>query len=96
MSILNSAGVRELRQDASKLLDRVKAGETVEITEHGKPVALLTPIPESQWQHAIATGLIIPPVSNSGLKHALRITKTVKSNLSGSTLDRLLADRAAE
>ncbi len=36
-------GVRELRQHASRYLDRVKAGETVEVTERGRLVALLVP-----------------------------------------------------
>jgi prevent-host-death family protein len=38
-------GVRELRQNLSVYLDRVKAGETLEVTEHGRPVARLTPNP---------------------------------------------------
>lgn len=38
-------GVRELRQNLSVYLDRVKAGETLEVTEHGQPVARLTPNP---------------------------------------------------
>ena len=33
----------EFRQHASRYLDLVKAGETVEVTERGQPVALLTP-----------------------------------------------------
>jgi prevent-host-death family protein len=41
-----SVGVRELRQQASGLLRLVQQGETVEITDRGRPVALLTPIPE--------------------------------------------------
>ena len=36
-------GVRELRQNLSVYLDRVKAGETLEVTEHGYPVATLAP-----------------------------------------------------
>jgi prevent-host-death family protein len=36
-------GVRELRQNLSVYLDRVKAGETLEVTEHGRPVAQLGP-----------------------------------------------------
>ncbi len=40
-----SVGVRELRQRASELLRRVEAGETIEVTDHGRPVALLSPIP---------------------------------------------------
>lgn len=39
-------GVRELRQRASELLRRVEHGETIEVTDHGRPVALLTPLPE--------------------------------------------------
>lgn len=41
-----SVGVRELRQAASELLRRVEQGETIEITDRGRPVALLTPVPE--------------------------------------------------
>ena len=36
-------GVRELRQNASRYLARVKAGETVEVTERGVLVARLMP-----------------------------------------------------
>ena len=38
-------GVRELRQNLSVYLDRVKAGETLVVTEHGEPVARLGPPP---------------------------------------------------
>lgn len=38
-------GVRELRQRASELLRLVAGGETIEITDRGRPVALLTPLP---------------------------------------------------
>lgn len=40
-----SVGVRELRQRASELLRRVEAGETIEVTDRGRPVALLGPLP---------------------------------------------------
>lgn len=40
-----SVGVRELRQRASELLRRVAGGETIEITDRGRPVALLGPLP---------------------------------------------------
>jgi prevent-host-death family protein len=41
-----SVGVRELRQRASALLRRVEGGETIEITDRGRPVALLAPLPD--------------------------------------------------
>lgn len=40
-------GIRELRQRASEFLRRVEAGETIEVTNRGRPIALLTPIPEA-------------------------------------------------
>jgi prevent-host-death family protein len=39
-------GVRELRQNLSVYLRRTLAGETLEVTDRGQPVALLTPLPE--------------------------------------------------
>ena len=38
-------GVRELRQNLSVYLDRVKKGETLQVTEHGQPIAQLGPRP---------------------------------------------------
>ena len=43
-----SVGVRELRQRASELLRRVEAGETIEVTDRGRPVAVLAPVPEGE------------------------------------------------
>jgi prevent-host-death family protein len=38
-------GVRELRQNLSVYLARVVAGEALEVTDRGRAVALLTPLP---------------------------------------------------
>jgi prevent-host-death family protein len=38
-------GVRELRQNLSVYLERVVAGETLRVTDRGRPVALLVPLP---------------------------------------------------
>ena len=38
---MKRVGVRELRREASAILRRVAAGETVEITDRGRPVAVL-------------------------------------------------------
>lgn len=43
---MTSVGVRELRQRASELLRRVEHGETIEVTDRGRRVALLSPPPE--------------------------------------------------
>ncbi len=39
----SSVGVRELRQNLSKHLERVKGGETLTVTERGREVARLVP-----------------------------------------------------
>jgi prevent-host-death family protein len=41
-----SVGVRELRQNLSVYLRRVERGESLEVTDRGRPVALLGPLPE--------------------------------------------------
>ena len=41
MSHMERVGVRELRRDASAILRRVAAGETVEVTDRGRHVAVL-------------------------------------------------------
>jgi prevent-host-death family protein len=58
---MRRAGIRELRQQASALIRLVEAGETVEITDRGRPVALLTPIPDvSPLERLRAAGEVIP------------------------------------
>ena len=56
-------GVRELRQNLSVYLDRVKDGETLEVTEHGRPVARLAPLASgyaSSLDRLVAEGLAAP------------------------------------
>jgi prevent-host-death family protein len=58
---MTSVGVRELRQRASELLRRVSGGETIQITDRGRPVALLAPIPEANpLERMRASGEIVP------------------------------------
>ena len=51
-----SVGVRELRQHASALLRRVEDGETIEITDRGRPVAVLAPLPDDPLERLRASG----------------------------------------
>ena len=60
-------GVRELRQNLSVYLDRVKVGETLQVTEFGRVVALLTPLPAeklSPLERMVREGRAIPPVGS--------------------------------
>ncbi|HMR50451.1 MAG TPA: type II toxin-antitoxin system prevent-host-death family antitoxin [Arachnia sp.] len=59
-----SAGVRELRDHLSAHLAVVKNGETIVVTEHGKPVALLSPYRASSRLAAlIEQGIAHPPTA---------------------------------
>jgi prevent-host-death family protein len=59
---MTTVGVRELRQRASELLRRVEAGETIAVTDHGRPVALLAPLPEGDpLERLRAAGDAVPP-----------------------------------
>lgn len=59
-----SVGIRELRQHASDLIRRVEAGETVEITDRGRPVAVLAPLPDpGPTERLRASGDLVPAES---------------------------------
>lgn len=48
----DSVGVRELRQNLSRYLDRVKSGEALVVTERGREVARLLPAGPSADRYA--------------------------------------------
>jgi prevent-host-death family protein len=57
----STVGVRELRQNLSVYLRRVAAGEVFAVTEHGRPVAVLGPLPPSDaFERLVAAGVAHP------------------------------------
>jgi prevent-host-death family protein len=44
MPHMESVGVRQLQQNAADTVDRVRRGETIEVTVRGRPVAKLVPV----------------------------------------------------
>lgn len=61
-------GVRELRQNLSVYLDRVKKGEALTVTEHGTAVAILRPLPQvtSALDRLVAEGRARRPIRPLG------------------------------
>ena len=59
----SNVGVRELRQNLSVYLDRVKKGEVLTVTEHGAAVAILRPLPpaSSALDRLVAEGRVRRP-----------------------------------
>jgi prevent-host-death family protein len=57
-----SIGLRELRQRASEFLRKVEAGQTIEITSRGRPIALLVPLRgSSRVERLVREGRVTPP-----------------------------------
>ena len=59
-------GIRELRQNLSVYVKRVMAGETLEVTDRGRAVAVLAPLAEaSTWlDRLMASGRATTPVGD--------------------------------
>jgi prevent-host-death family protein len=55
-------GVRELRQHASRYLALVARGERIEVTDRGRPVAVLVPVQAQLWEDLLANGRMVQPV----------------------------------
>jgi prevent-host-death family protein len=54
--------IRELNQDTAGVLARVEAGESLEITNRGKPIARLVPAGVSdELSDLVAAGWVTPP-----------------------------------
>ena len=58
-------GIRELKNDLSRYIDRVRAGEEVIVTDRGRPVARLSPLDRAADRLAdlVAAGLVQPPTN---------------------------------
>lgn len=51
-----SVGIRELRQQASAVLRRVRGGEVVEVTDHGHPIARIVPLARTNLGQLVLDG----------------------------------------
>src|SRR5215831_1191142 len=56
-------GVRELNQHTSRVIERVKRGSVIEVTERGRPVARVVPVPVAQGllDQLVSEGRAIAP-----------------------------------
>ena len=62
-------GIRKLRDNLSRYVRRVEAGQRIAVTAHGRVVAELVPpeldtrkVPGGRWDELIAAGILHPPV----------------------------------
>ncbi|MCB0978815.1 MAG: type II toxin-antitoxin system prevent-host-death family antitoxin [Acidimicrobiales bacterium] len=68
-------GVRDLKNQLSRYLDRVQQGEEVIVTERGRPVARISALDRSDDRLAalVASGVVRPPRSTSRRRPVRRI-----------------------
>jgi prevent-host-death family protein len=55
-------GIRELRDNLTATIRRVRSGAIVEITHHHQPVAVLTPVPADRIASLVKAGDVTPGV----------------------------------
>lgn len=57
-------GIRALKQNASAVVAEAARGETITITDRGRPVAQMTPLPASRLQGLLDQGMARPPLTD--------------------------------
>jgi prevent-host-death family protein len=74
-------GIRELREGLSRALRRVRAGETIEVTDRGRPVARIVPVGPSieGLEHLITAGQVRPPRATEPRPAPLDLPSTMTS-----------------
>ncbi|MBJ7458810.1 MAG: type II toxin-antitoxin system prevent-host-death family antitoxin [Thermoleophilaceae bacterium] len=94
-----SVGIAELRQNLSRYLKLVAAGQSLIVTDHNRPVAVLGPVPvkkrSAKLERLIAEGKVRPARSNLGFPPPLDI-ELPPGITSEQIFDELRADRDFE
>lgn len=57
---MKAVGVRELKQNASAVVAEAAAGEIITITDRGRPVAQIVPLPDDRLSGLISAGRARP------------------------------------
>lgn len=97
MVVMAVASISEAKAKLSALLDRVKAGETVTITDRGVPIAQLCPLPngsavdwDARLERLERQGLIRRPKEKLDVEAFLAMPL---AKFDGSVLEALLEER---
>lgn len=90
---METIGLRELNQNPSKAVARVRAGASILVTDRGKPVLRMVPVTEhaTTLQRMVAAGEARAPVESGMPDVELDLAASVES-----LADLLIADRDRE
>jgi prevent-host-death family protein len=89
---MRAIGIRELRQQASRYLRDVERGETIEVTDRGRPVARLVPVPRSAGLASLAESGRLSRANGDALELGPPLPPARDVALPSETLERLRAD----
>ncbi len=84
--------MRELRQQASRYLREVERGETIEVTDRGRPVARLVPLPRADALQALELSGRLVPAAGDLLELGSPVAPAAGVTLPGETLAALRSD----
>ncbi|HEY6320882.1 MAG TPA: type II toxin-antitoxin system prevent-host-death family antitoxin [Thermoanaerobaculia bacterium] len=92
---MRTTGVTELKASLSEMLARVKSGEEILITEHGRPIARLMPLPawdmDAAMVELVRKGLVKPPERPMDVEEFLELPRPEDPD--GLVLQALLEER---
>lgn len=89
---MRTIGIRELRQQASRYLRDVQRGETIEVTDRGRPVARLVPVPRDDGLEQLAASGRLVPAQGDVLDLGVPLTPTAGKPLPSEMLADVRSD----
>jgi prevent-host-death family protein len=71
----SEVGIRDLKNNLNKYIDRARAGDEIIVTDHGRPVARLSALDRSTDRLAelVAAGVVRPPTRETRHRPRRRI-----------------------
>lgn len=87
---MSEVGIRELNQDTSGVLARVKHGDTIDVTERGTVIARLVPAQPGPMSDLIASGALRPATAKGPIPRPAGPVRT--ANEAGEVLREMRDD----
>lgn len=82
--------IREVNQNTSAIIERVRRGERLLITRSGQPQAVLSPYqPEDSYEQMVADGRLLLPIDPTAEIQALPATIDIDAILDQERSDRV-------
>ncbi len=87
---MDTVGLKALNQQTSQVIGRVRKGERLIVTDHGRGIAMLVPIPESRFGALVEAGQVRLPTRRTPLAAPTRTAPVSSASLLAETSDERL------